>query len=112
MNHFSQQLNMSHISQCKPLGWVCWVGGAFIALTLLSGCKEQNDYRFVLERIPAHYKSCFEQIVRIPDGPLSKKQLLTLVMDLRKSELRLQRCGRGAVKWVEAQHNAYYQHLR
>ncbi|MCP4284433.1 MAG: hypothetical protein GY792_08285 [Gammaproteobacteria bacterium] len=22
MNHFSQQLNMSHISQCKPLGYV------------------------------------------------------------------------------------------
>ncbi len=99
-------------SRFARLCWACWVGGAFIALALLSGCKEQNDYRFVLERIPVHYKSCFEQIVRIPDGPLSKKQLLTLVMDLRKSELRLQRCGRGAVKWVEAQHNAYYQHLR
>ncbi len=24
MNHFSQQLNMSHISQCKPLGPVVY----------------------------------------------------------------------------------------
>ncbi len=39
MNHFSQQLNMSHISQCKPLGlqpiWALAVVTGLVVLTFV-----------------------------------------------------------------------------
>ncbi len=37
MNHFSQQLNMSHISQCKPLGTYKYLGGPYTKLPLRQG---------------------------------------------------------------------------
>ena len=82
---------------------------ALIALT--AGQCENKDYRFVLERMPDHYRACAVKVVKIPDGPLTYRQLLGLLTELRKSELRQNRCLKGAIAWADAQANAYYQHF-
>lgn len=79
---------------------------------LLVGCNENKDYRYVLEKMPAHYRACAEKVVKIPDGPLTYKQLLHLTAELRKSEQRQNRCLKGAIAWADAQWSAYYKHYR
>ena len=83
------------------------------AFGLMAGTCEQNkDYRYMLEKMPAHYRACAEKVVKIPDGPLTYKQLLSLTAELRQSEQRQNRCLKGAIAWADAQWSAYYQHYR
>jgi len=82
------------------------------AFGLMAGKCEQKDYRYVLEKMPDHYRQCAEKVVSIPDGPLTYKQLLTLTVELRKSERRQNRCLKGAIAWADAQWSAYYQHYK
>jgi len=82
------------------------------AFGLMAGTCEQKDYRYVLEKMPAHYRECAEKVVKIPDGPLTYKQLLSLTIELRKSEQRQNLCLKGAIAWADAQWNAYYQHYK
>ena len=80
-------------------------------LGLTAGQCENKDLRFVLERMPDHYRACAAKVVVIPDGPLTYKQLLGLLTDLRKSELRQNRCLKGAIAWADAQASAYTKHF-
>lgn len=78
-----------------------------LLLTLTAAQCENRDVRFVLERMPDHYRVCAEKVVHIPDGPLTYKQLLGLLAELRKSELKQNRCLKGAIAWSDAQVNAF-----
>lgn len=89
---------------------------AVLACTLMAGKCEPVDTRAALERVPQAYRACFDTIVRIEDyetnGKISWRDAKRLIVDLRASELRLQRCGKGAIAWVDAQHaalNAFYR---
>jgi len=82
-------------------------------LTLTAGQCENKDARFVLERMPDHYRQCAERVVVIPDGPLTQKQLLALLVDLKKGYDGKDRCLKGAIAWSDAQvdaFNRYYGH--
>lgn len=83
---------------------------AIIATGLMAADCEKKDFRFVLEKMPDHYRQCAEKVVNIPDGPLTYKQLLTLTVELRKSELKQNRCLKGAIAWADAQWSTYYKH--
>ena len=83
---------------------------AILATGLMAADCEKKDFRFVLEKMPAHYRACAEKVVNIPDGPLTYKQLLRLTVELRKSELKQNRCLRSAIAWADAQYRVYYQH--
>jgi hypothetical protein len=85
---------------------------ALLATGLMAANCENKDYRYVLEKMPAHYRACAEKVVKIPDGPLTYQQLLVLTAELRKSELRQNRCLKGAIAWADAQWGAYYQHYK
>lgn len=85
---------------------------ALLATGLMAANCETKDYRYVLEKMPAHYRECAEKVVSIPDGPLTYQQLLVLTAELRKSELRQNRCLKGAIAWADAQWGAYYQHYK
>lgn len=76
-----------------------------VLLLALVGCKQ--DVRFVLDRMPSHYRQCAEKVVAIPGGPLTYSDLLGLLAKLRKSELKQNRCLKGAIAWSDAQVNAF-----
>ena len=78
-----------------------------VAFALMAGQCENRDYRFVLEKMPAHYRQCAEQVVTVPKGPLTYKQLLNLTIQLRQSELKQNKCLKGAIAWADAQWKAY-----
>ncbi len=89
---------------------------AALTCTLMAGKCEPIDTRAALERVPQAYRACFDTIVRIDDyesgGKIAWADAKRLIADLRASELRLQRCGKGAIAWVDAQHaalNAFYR---
>jgi hypothetical protein len=81
-----------------------------LAPALMAGITtcEKKDYRFVLEKMPAHYRQCAEKVVKIPEGPLTYQQLLDLTIKLRQSEKTQNRCLKGAIAWADAQWTAYY----
>jgi hypothetical protein len=81
-----------------------------LAPALMAGMAtcEKKDYRYVLEKMPTHYRQCAEKVVKIPEGPLSYQQLLDLTIKLRQSEKTQNRCLKGAIAWADAQWNAYH----
>jgi uncharacterized OsmC-like protein len=83
---------------------------ALLSPMLMAGVAscEKKDYRFVLEKMPAHYRQCAEKVVKIPEGPLTYTQLLDLTIKLRQSEKTQNRCLKGAIEWADAQWNAYH----
>jgi hypothetical protein len=84
--------------------------GLVVALAhiLMAGSCEKQDLRYVLEKMPAHYRQCAEKVVKIPEGPLTYQQLLDLTIKLRQSEKTQNRCLKGAIAWADAQWNAYH----
>jgi hypothetical protein len=82
---------------------------AALSTMLMAGsCEKNKDYRFVLEKMPTHYRQCAEKVVKIPEGPLTYSQLLDLTIKLRQSETTQNRCLKGAIEWADAQWNAYH----
>lgn len=81
---------------------------AVMATMLMAGSCENKDLRFVLEKMPQHYRECAEKVVKIPDGPLTYAQLLDLTIKLRQSEKAQNACLKGAIAWADAQWNVYY----
>lgn len=75
----------------------------------LVGCKQDTDYRFMLEKMPAEYRKCAAEVVTIPKGPISQKDLIRLTAELKAYGHRQNRCLRGAIAWADAQWKAYYQ---
>jgi hypothetical protein len=84
--------------------------GLMVALAhmLMAGSCEKQDLRYVLEKMPTHYRQCAEKVVKIPEGPLTYQQLLDLTIKLRQSEKTQNRCLKGAIAWADAQWNAYH----
>ena len=76
-------------------------------LTLAAGQCENKDVRFVLDRMPDHYRQCAAKVVEIPDGPLTQKQLLSLLVELKKGYDGKSRCLNGAIAWSDAQVDAF-----
>lgn len=87
----------------------------FLALTAAK-CDDQGvSARYALEKVPDEYRACFDKIVDVKayqtGGKIAWKDAQRLIVDLRASELRLQRCGKSAVAWVDAQHSALNRYL-
>jgi hypothetical protein len=80
---------------------------AVVLLTLTAGQCENRDVRFVLKKMPDHYRQCAAAVVHIPDGPLTQKQLLGLLVTLKKAYDGKDRCVKGAIAWSDAQVDAY-----
>jgi len=76
-------------------------------LTLTAGQCEQKNARFVLDRMPDHYRQCAAKVVVIPSGPLTQKQLLELLVELKKAYNGKDRCLKGAIAWSDAQVDAF-----
>jgi hypothetical protein len=79
-----------------------------LSTMLMAGSCEKQDLRYVLEKMPVHYRQCAEKVVKIPEGPLTYSQLLDLTIKLRQSEKTQNRCLKGAIEWADAQWNAYH----
>jgi hypothetical protein len=98
---------------CANRGALCAV--LFLALTAAK-CDDQGvTARYALEKVPDEYRTCFAKIVDVKayetGGKIAWKDAQRLIVDLRASELRLQRCGKSAVAWVDAQHAALNRYL-
>lgn len=50
--------------------------------------------------LPVDLPACFENLVAKPEqGPMSKRQLLELVGNLKRSELEKSLCGKRLITW-------------
>ena len=69
----------------------------------LTGCAGSGN-KPSLSPIPADIKTCFDYLVpKPPAGALSKKQVVAVIADLKKSELRQSQCGKRLIAWYETQ---------
>ena len=74
---------------------------------LLVGCQKQT--KFNLEQVPEEYRSCAVEVVpKLKDGPITQKELIVAYAKLKRYALRQNTCYRGLLRWVDAQHSAYY----
>lgn len=86
-------------------------GMVIVAFGLMAAKCENKDVRFVLKYMPDHYRKCADAVVNIPDGPLTQKQLLELLVKLKKGYDGKDRCVDGAIAWSDAQVRAYNKHF-
>jgi hypothetical protein len=57
-----------------------------------------------LAPVPADLRVCFARLVPPPPpGPLTKKQVIRLIGELKASELAKSRCGKRLIAWYETQ---------
>lgn len=95
------------------MNWTKFANRAALAaalfLTLAAGTCENGkvNMKVVLERMPAHYRQCAERVVVLPKGDITFAEAKRLLVKLRESELRQNRCLKGAIAWADAQFNAY-----
>ncbi|MPZ19512.1 MAG: hypothetical protein GEV06_16570 [Luteitalea sp.] len=47
--------------------------------------------------MPADVQTCFSQYVKAPKGPLSKRAVVRLIAELKRSEVAKSRCGRRLI---------------
>lgn len=78
-----------------------------LMLPLMAAKCESQNVRFVLKRMPQYYRTCAAKAVTIPDGPLTQRQLLGLLVTLKKAYNGKDRCLKGAIAWSDAQVTAY-----
>lgn len=80
----------------------------FLSLSAGVGCEQQQaSFRLNLERVPQYYRDCVSKVTTLPKGTLTYQQTVALLVKLRKSELRLSKCGKETIAWADAQVAAY-----
>jgi hypothetical protein len=80
-------------------------------LLMLTACDDRSaDRQAILAAVPAHLRNCFGDVVtpRLPaSGPISRRQIVTLVAQLRESEVARTQCGRQLLAFYDAQASVY-----
>lgn len=76
-------------------------------LLTLTGCVHSGA-EITLAPVPAELKGCFSGTVPMPTpGALSRRQVVQLIADLKRSELQKSQCGRRLIAWYETQAREY-----
>lgn len=72
---------------------------------MLSGCAGSGTYfqnkRLEMAEVPADLQTCFDNLVGMPTGAMTKKQVMNLLLEVRRSELEKSQCGKRLLKWVD-----------
>jgi hypothetical protein len=73
----------------------------------MTGCASSGRLAgdsVALAPVPADLKVCFARLVPPPPpGPLTRKQVIRLIGELKTSELAKSRCGKRLIVWYETQ---------
>lgn len=83
--------------------------------TLLAGCATSGsspDLR--LAAVPQDIRQCFRKLTQRPagDGALTDKEVVEIIGNLRRSELRLSGCGQRLIKLYDDQAEALLKAVR
>ena len=78
-----------------------------IALTL-GGCVTSGSNGTSLAPIPGDIVTCFDSIVPAPKKQeLTKKDIVRLIGDLKKSEMSKSQCGKRLIGYYDAQREVF-----
>lgn len=76
-------------------------------LTMLTACETPSDRQALLAAVPADLRNCFGEVVvpRLPPQgqPISRRQIVALVAQLRESEQARTLCGRRLLLFYDTQ---------
>lgn len=73
----------------------------------LTGCANYGN-SVSLAPVPGDIPACFNRLVPAPKkGPMTKKDIVHLIGELKKSELSKSRCGKRLIEWYDTQRDVF-----
>lgn len=73
----------------------------------LTGCVTSGS-NVSLAPVPGDIVACFNKLVPAPKpGPMSKKEVVSLIGKLKGSELEKSLCGKRLIQWYETQRKVF-----